>query len=73
MEHPEEHYYKLNRFFLSVSGLCPYQSKRNAYLIRIACTVIVLSSVFVQVFTEENTVENSFLFNSMLDIFRPEN
>ncbi|XP_071648062.1 uncharacterized protein [Temnothorax longispinosus] len=60
MEHPGEHYYKLNRLLLSISGLCPYQSKRNALLIRAAYTVVMLSSIFFQIssiFTSEVTVD----------------
>ncbi|XP_070523212.1 odorant receptor 22c-like [Cardiocondyla obscurior] len=49
MEHLEEHYYKLNRFLLSVSGLSPYQSRWSAYLIRIVFTVLMVSSLFVQI------------------------
>ncbi|XP_071553482.1 uncharacterized protein [Temnothorax nylanderi] len=45
MGHPEEHYYKLNRFLLSVTGLCPYQSKWRARLIRAVLTVIMLISI----------------------------
>ncbi|XP_071648057.1 uncharacterized protein [Temnothorax longispinosus] len=45
MEHPEEHYYKLNRFLLSVTGLSPYQSKRRAHLIRAVLTVTLLISI----------------------------
>ncbi|XP_024891535.1 uncharacterized protein LOC112467213, partial [Temnothorax curvispinosus] len=45
MEHPEEHYYKLNRFLLSVTGLSPYQSKRRAHLIRAVLTVTILISI----------------------------
>lgn len=62
---PEEHYYKLNRFFLSISGLNPYQSKWNARLIRAVFTVIMLSSIFFQVF---DVSENNVLFN--IDILR---
>ncbi|EZA54938.1 hypothetical protein DMN91_006439 [Ooceraea biroi] len=51
MEHPEERYYKLNRFFLSVNGLSPYQNVWNARLIRLVITVILLSSIFVQAST----------------------
>jgi len=49
MEHPKEYYYKFNRFLLSVSGLWPYQSEWSARLTRAVITVIMLSSVFVQV------------------------
>ncbi|XP_024891385.1 uncharacterized protein LOC112467135, partial [Temnothorax curvispinosus] len=45
MEHSEEHYYKLNRFLLSLIGLSPYQSKRRAHLIRAVLTVTILISI----------------------------
>ncbi|XP_071648059.1 odorant receptor 10a-like isoform X1 [Temnothorax longispinosus] len=45
MEHPEEHYYKVNRFLLSVTGLCPYQSKWRARLIRAVLTVTMLITI----------------------------
>ncbi|KAL6255322.1 hypothetical protein P5V15_013662 [Pogonomyrmex californicus] len=49
MEHPEERYYKLNRFFLSISGLWPYQSKWSACLMRAILTVVMLSSTIFQI------------------------
>ncbi|XP_028046816.1 uncharacterized protein LOC105833757 [Monomorium pharaonis] len=60
MEYPEEDYYKLNRFFLSVSGLWPYQSKRRAHLIRAVITIVMLSSAIFQIsslFTHYVTVD----------------
>ncbi|XP_077264579.1 uncharacterized protein LOC143898756 isoform X2 [Temnothorax americanus] len=46
MEHPEEYYYyKVNRFLLSVTGLCPYQSKWRARLIRAVLTVTMLITI----------------------------
>jgi len=57
MEHPEEYYYKFNRFLLSVTGLWPYQSEWSARLMRAIITVVMLSSAFVQVADLEN---NSF-------------
>jgi len=60
MEHPEEHYYKLNRFVLSLSGLWPYQSKWSARLMRTVITIVMLSSVIFQVIM---TFGNNFLFD----------
>ncbi|KYM76655.1 hypothetical protein ALC53_12950, partial [Atta colombica] len=60
MEHPEEHYYKFIRFLLSVSGLWPYQSEWSAHLTRVVISVVMLSSVFVQIssmFTSEITLD----------------
>nr|XP_012232210.1 PREDICTED: uncharacterized protein LOC105677903 [Linepithema humile] len=60
MEHPEERYYKLNKFFLSVTGLWPYQSARTAYLMRTIITISMMSSAFVQLssfFTSNITME----------------
>jgi len=59
MEHPEEHYYKFIRFLLSVSGLWPYQSEWSAHLTRVVISVVMLSSVFVQVVT---ALKNNFFF-----------
>ncbi|XP_070523039.1 putative odorant receptor 69a [Cardiocondyla obscurior] len=49
MEYPEERYYKLNQLLLSISGLSPYQSKPSAFLIRFSFTIVMLSSLFVQI------------------------
>ncbi|KYN44380.1 Putative odorant receptor 85d [Trachymyrmex septentrionalis] len=60
MEHPKEHYYKFNRFLLSVSGLWPYQSKRSAHLTRAVIIVFMLSSTFFQIssmFTSKVTLD----------------
>ncbi|XP_072761714.1 uncharacterized protein [Anoplolepis gracilipes] len=48
MEHPEERYYRLNRFFLSVTGLWPYQSKWSARFIRTVITIVMLLCIFAQ-------------------------
>ncbi|XP_072761716.1 uncharacterized protein [Anoplolepis gracilipes] len=56
MEHPEERYYRLNRFFLSVTGLWPYQSKWSARFIRTVITIVMLLCIFAQIssiFTSE--------------------
>ncbi|XP_011863907.1 PREDICTED: uncharacterized protein LOC105559883 isoform X3 [Vollenhovia emeryi] len=60
MEHSEEHYYKVSRFLLSASGLCPYQSKRSTHLTRGVYSAIMLSSIFFQIasfFTYDLTAE----------------
>ncbi|CAL1681668.1 unnamed protein product [Lasius platythorax] len=66
MEHPEERYYKLNRFLLSVTGLWPYQSEWSARFIRIVITVFMLLCIFAQIssfFTSD--VNMDFLIESL--------
>ncbi|XP_018312094.1 uncharacterized protein [Mycetomoellerius zeteki] len=48
MEHPEERYYKLNRFVLLLTGLWPYQSKWSTRVVRAVITTILLSSIIFQ-------------------------
>ncbi|XP_032670694.1 uncharacterized protein LOC116843901 [Odontomachus brunneus] len=63
MEHPEEQYYKLNRFLLRFSGLWPYQSARDAFIMRTIITILILSSLFVQItsaFKSEITIDYLF-------------
>ncbi|XP_014484225.1 PREDICTED: uncharacterized protein LOC106749370, partial [Dinoponera quadriceps] len=58
--HPEEHYYKLNRLLLVATGLWPYQSIKDARVKRALITVVMLTSLFVQmasVFTSEITID----------------
>ncbi|XP_025159771.1 uncharacterized protein LOC112589682 [Harpegnathos saltator] len=60
MEHFEKRYCKLYQFSLTVSGLCPYQSIRKARMIRAFITILILSSVFVQlmsIFTSKFTMD----------------
>ncbi|KYQ49312.1 hypothetical protein ALC60_11622, partial [Trachymyrmex zeteki] len=60
MDRPKEHYYKFNRFLLSVSGLWPYQSEWSAHLMRAVITIVMLSSAFFQIssmFTSEVTLD----------------
>ncbi|XP_014467867.1 PREDICTED: uncharacterized protein LOC106740914 [Dinoponera quadriceps] len=60
MEHPEERYYKLNRFFLMASGLWPYQKARDALVMRVLITVVELSTMLVEVtsiLTSEITID----------------
>ncbi|XP_011690750.1 PREDICTED: uncharacterized protein LOC105451780 [Wasmannia auropunctata] len=60
MEHSEEHYYKFNRFLLSVSGLWPYQSNWSARLMRVVISLFMLSSAFFQIasmFTYDVTMD----------------
>ncbi|XP_011646167.2 uncharacterized protein LOC105432881 [Pogonomyrmex barbatus] len=57
---PEEHYYKLNRFLLSVSGLWPYQNEWSARLMRAIITFIMLTSTIFQLasmFTSDLTLD----------------
>ncbi|KAF3054607.1 Odorant receptor 319 [Nylanderia fulva] len=49
MEHPEERYYKLNRFLLSATGLWPYQSEWSARLFRTVITILMTSCVAAQI------------------------
>ncbi|XP_072764599.1 uncharacterized protein [Anoplolepis gracilipes] len=51
MEHPEKCYCKLTRFFLSVTGMWPYQSVWSARLIRGINAVIALLIAFNQLIT----------------------
>ncbi|KYQ54170.1 hypothetical protein ALC60_12385 [Trachymyrmex zeteki] len=60
MDRPKEHYYKFNRFLLSVSGLWPYQSAWSAHLMRAVITIFMVSSAFFQIssmFTSEVTLD----------------
>ncbi|KAF3054608.1 Odorant receptor 218 [Nylanderia fulva] len=69
MEHPEERYYKLNRFYLSVTGLWPYQSTWRARFSRTIITIIMLSCLFTQIssiFTSD--VDLDFLSDSLIMI-----
>ncbi|EZA58279.1 hypothetical protein DMN91_006436 [Ooceraea biroi] len=68
MEHPEERYYKLNRFLLSVNGLSPYQNVWNARLIRLFITVILVSALF----TEASTTLTSEVNQELLVAIIPE-
>ncbi|KAL6255323.1 hypothetical protein P5V15_013663 [Pogonomyrmex californicus] len=57
---PEEHYYKLNRFLLSVSGLWPYQNEWSARLMRAIITFMMLTSTIFQLasmFTSDLTLD----------------
>ncbi|XP_011066015.1 PREDICTED: uncharacterized protein LOC105153083 [Acromyrmex echinatior] len=71
MEHPEERYYKLNRFVLLLTGLWPYQSKWSTCLVRAVITTILLSSVIFQLMSLfKSNITANFVID-MIPAFMP--
>ncbi|XP_018395303.1 PREDICTED: uncharacterized protein LOC108773853 [Cyphomyrmex costatus] len=72
MEHfPEERYYKLNRFVLSLTGLWPYQSKWSARLVRaIIITMLLASAIFQLLSLFTSNITANFIID-MVPAFVP--